>query len=67
MGFTLSAGEHVALMGPSGVGKSTLLSLLGLMDRPSQGRILFEGQDTAQLSNTELSRLRGKRLVRGKT
>ena len=60
--FTLSAGEHVALVGPSGAGKSTLLSLLGLMDRPSQGRILFEGQDTAQLSDAELSRLRGRRI-----
>jgi lipoprotein-releasing system ATP-binding protein len=41
----IGAGEVVALMGASGVGKSTLLHLLGALDRPSAGRVLFDGED----------------------
>jgi lipoprotein-releasing system ATP-binding protein len=54
----LAAGEHASLVGPSGCGKTTLLMLLGLLDRPSAGRVLFDGRDAAQLSARERSRAR---------
>jgi putative ABC transport system ATP-binding protein len=56
--LTIEAGEFVALEGPSGSGKTTLLQLLGALDRPSSGRILFEGRDLAQLPDGELAELR---------
>ncbi|MGJ5132271.1 ABC transporter ATP-binding protein [Bradyrhizobium oligotrophicum] len=52
-------GEFVALIGPSGSGKSTLLNIVGLLDRPTSGRLAIKGQDTASLSDTELTHLRG--------
>ena len=63
-GVTLSiaAGEYVAVMGPSGSGKSTLLSLLGGLDRPTEGSYRFEGRDVAALDDDELSRLRRVRI-----
>ena len=55
----LARGEFVALMGPSGSGKSTLLNLIGLLDRPSGGKLRVVGHDTAALGDRELTRLRG--------
>src|ERR671913_6744 len=60
--FSVERGDFVALMGPSGCGKSTLLHLCGAMDRPSSGRVSFEGQDLAKLSDDELTRLRRERV-----
>ncbi|HEX6788279.1 MAG TPA: ABC transporter ATP-binding protein [Gaiellaceae bacterium] len=54
----IEPGEFVALEGPSGSGKTTLLQLLGALDRPSSGRVLFEGNDLATLSDNELADLR---------
>jgi putative ABC transport system ATP-binding protein len=54
------AGEYVGILGPSGSGKSTLLNLLGLLDTPSTGQLLFEDRDVATLTDLELSRLRGR-------
>ncbi|HET8949183.1 MAG TPA: ABC transporter ATP-binding protein [Solirubrobacteraceae bacterium] len=54
----VEAGEFLALVGPSGSGKTTLLQLLGAMDRPSDGRLAFEGRELGGLGDGELSRLR---------
>jgi lipoprotein-releasing system ATP-binding protein len=58
----IDRGEIVALAGPSGSGKSTLLNLLGLLDRPSAGRIILGGVDTTGKSDRELTELRAKML-----
>jgi lipoprotein-releasing system ATP-binding protein len=55
----LDHGEFLALMGPSGSGKSTLLNIVGLLDRPTSGRLLIKGRDTAALGDAEITRLRG--------
>ncbi|HND08844.1 MAG TPA: ABC transporter ATP-binding protein [Pseudomonadota bacterium] len=56
--LTLRKGEFTALVGASGSGKSTLLNLLGCLDEPDQGRILFDGRDVAHLGDVERSRTR---------
>ncbi|HEY3382003.1 MAG TPA: ABC transporter ATP-binding protein [Vicinamibacterales bacterium] len=57
--FSLAAGDFTALIGPSGSGKSTLLHLLGLLDRPTAGRIFLRECDTGQLGSRALGRFRG--------
>lgn len=56
--LAVQAGEFVVVRGRSGSGKSTLLNLFGLLDRPSQGDILFLGESTRRLSTPRLNRLR---------
>jgi putative ABC transport system ATP-binding protein len=58
LSFTLERGDFVAVMGPSGCGKSTLLHLCGAMDRPSGGRITFNGRDLATLDDRALTAVR---------
>jgi len=60
--LALRRGEFAALMGPSGSGKSTLLHIMGLLDRPTGGRILLDGQDTGLLDDDGLTRCRGRTL-----
>jgi lipoprotein-releasing system ATP-binding protein len=55
---TIGHGEFVTLIGASGVGKSTLLHLLGGLDRPTGGRVLFQGEDLAGRGETGLARYR---------
>ncbi|MCX8163568.1 MAG: ABC transporter ATP-binding protein [Candidatus Micrarchaeota archaeon] len=55
-------GERLSIMGPSGSGKSTLLNLLGLLDRPTSGKIYIENTDTTTLNDDELSYFRGKKI-----
>lgn len=55
----LARGEFVALIGPSGSGKSTLLNIIGLLDRPSSGRVIIDGHDTSALDDAGITRLRG--------
>ena len=57
--FALDPGAFTALIGPSGSGKSTLLHLLGLLDRPTSGRIRLQGRDTGELGQRALGRFRG--------
>ena len=47
----IAAGEYVSVMGPSGSGKSTLLNILGLLDHPTSGRYLLEGEDVTGLTD----------------
>jgi putative ABC transport system ATP-binding protein len=58
----IQKGDFAAIWGPSGSGKSSLLNLLGLIDQASSGKLLFEGQDIAQLSDNALSDLRNQRI-----
>lgn len=60
--LAIRAGEYVSIMGPSGGGKSTLLNLLGCLDRPTSGRYLLGGQDVSRMGDDELSEVRGARL-----
>ena len=55
----IAHGEFIAIGGPSGSGKSTLCNLLSLIDHPSSGRVTFNNSDTKELSDDELSTLRG--------
>lgn len=60
--MSLNAGEFVSITGPSGSGKSSLLYLLGLLDKPTQGAVLVEGRDTSAMSGETLAALRLERL-----
>ena len=60
--FTISAGESVSLMGTSGCGKTTLLHLLGTLDRPDEGQLLIGGQDPTTLGERKRARLRRETL-----
>ena len=60
--LTLQRGEFSALIGPSGSGKSTLLNLIGLLDRPSTGKLFIDGQETSALPEADITRLRGQRI-----
>ncbi len=56
----ISEGEFVSIMGPSGSGKSTLMHILGLLDKPTFGRLFIYGKDVSSLSDFELAQLRSK-------
>src|SRR5215216_4166316 len=60
--LTIDRGEFVVVAGPSGSGKTTLLQLLGCLDRPSDGRVLFEERDLAELGDGDLAELRRQTL-----
>jgi lipoprotein-releasing system ATP-binding protein len=57
--LTLERGEFCALIGPSGSGKSTLLNIIGLLDRPTAGKVWLDGKDATVLDEAGLTRLRG--------
>ena len=56
--LTLATGRSAAVLGPSGVGKSTLLHIAGLMERPTSGTVLIGGRDTAGFADAQLARER---------
>jgi putative ABC transport system ATP-binding protein len=53
-------GEWLAIQGPTGHGKSTLLQIIGGLDRPTAGSVLFEGDDLAKLRETQVTKVRAK-------
>jgi len=57
--LSLNPGDFCAVMGPSGSGKSTLLNIIGLLDRPTHGQLRVCGKETTQMSDAELTQLRG--------
>jgi len=54
--------EYISIMGPSGSGKSTLLNLVGLLDQPSSGHYLIDGQDVTTLSSLQQAQLRNRKI-----
>ncbi len=60
--FSLSAGNSLAILGPSGTGKSTLLHLLGTLDRPDSGSIQIDGVDPFDLDELALSKFRNAKI-----
>ena len=56
--LTIEPGEFVFLTGPSGAGKSTLLKLIALIERPSRGRVIVNGQDTRKVSRRRIPQFR---------
>lgn len=60
--FTVLPGQFIAVIGRSGSGKTTLLNLLAGLDRPSSGRVVFEGADMSAMSEAQLTGLRRSRL-----
>lgn len=58
--LTVSTGDHIGIVGRSGTGKSTLLNLLGLLDRPTTGTLEWAGHDVRHLRAREAARIRGR-------
>ena len=60
--FSVKKGEFVLVVGRSGSGKSTLLNMIGLLDRPTKGKVLVDSFDTSNLTDNEISTFRNKKL-----
>ena len=60
--FSVKKGEFVLIVGSSGSGKSTLLNMIGLLDHPTQGKVMIDGFDTSNLTDNEISEFRNEKL-----
>ena len=60
--LTVEYGDFFAIVGPSGCGKSTLLHLLGCLDKPTEGKVFFNGQDVSVLGDGALTRIRSRHI-----
>ncbi|MGI0006621.1 MAG: ABC transporter ATP-binding protein [Nitrosotalea sp.] len=62
LSFSVKRGEFMLIVGSSGSGKSTLLNMIGLLDRPTRGKVIIDGIDTSELSDNQLSTFRNSKL-----
>ena len=62
LNLTVKEGEFLAITGPSGSGKSTAMNMVGVLDRPSRGKIYLEGIDIDSLGESRLAQIRGKKI-----
>ncbi|MFW9997149.1 MAG: ABC transporter ATP-binding protein [Candidatus Odinarchaeota archaeon] len=62
LNLNIHRGEMVAIMGPSGSGKSTLLNLIGLLDSPTSGKIILDGQDISKMDQLSLAKVRNAKI-----
>jgi putative ABC transport system ATP-binding protein len=60
--LSILRGEFIAIMGPSGSGKTTLLNIIGLLDRPTKGKVYIDSVDVSVLPSDSLARLRNKKI-----
>ena len=60
--LSIKRGEFVLIVGSSGSGKSTLLNMIGLLDRPTNGKVVLDNTETTQLSDSQISEYRNKKL-----
>lgn len=60
--FSIWPGETIAIVGPSGIGKSTLLNIIGTLDKPDQGSLLFHGQDLLAMEESQLATFRNHKI-----
>jgi lipoprotein-releasing system ATP-binding protein len=60
--LSIEKGEFVLIVGSSGSGKSTLLNMIGLLDRPTNGKVFIDGIDTSKLDDSKISSFRNKKL-----
>lgn len=60
--LTVYENEFLCILGPSGSGKSTLLHIVGLLDRPSKGKVYIDGKDTSKMTAEEQAKVRGKKI-----
>lgn len=60
--FSVRRGEFIAIVGTSGSGKSTLMHIMGLLDRPTQGKVMLAGVDVRKLNDDRLAEYRGKKI-----
>lgn len=56
----IAKGEYSAIIGPSGSGKSTLMHMIGLLDKPTEGKVVIDGQDVSRLDDNSTSKLRSE-------
>lgn len=60
--LTVNKGEVISIVGPSGAGKTTLLQLIGTLDKPTSGKILFNGEETGKMSSNKLATFRNRHI-----
>jgi len=60
--YTVKKGEFLLVVGSSGSGKSTLLNMIGLLDRPTKGKVIIDGFDTSKLNDSKISSFRNDKL-----
>ncbi|MEQ1723403.1 MAG: ABC transporter ATP-binding protein [Pseudobdellovibrio sp.] len=60
--FSIQQGEAVCLLGTSGAGKSTLLQIIGTLDRPTSGKVMYQGEDVFSLNDESLAQFRNKKM-----